>query len=135
MTAEPVEVRDVTRVDPTSGMSQAVRIGSHVHVSGQVAWSAPGQVAGIGDTRAQAQQAFANLADLLVRAGSGLADVVALRCFLTPDAVFDDYRDVKAALFPDAGPASTTVVVAALLDERLLVEIEAVAIARDGGPA
>ncbi len=112
-----------------------------MHVSGQVAWSSPGEVAGVADTRAQARQTFANLADTLERAGSELADVVALRCYLTPDAVFEDYAEVKAGLFPDAGPASTTVVVAALLDPRLLIEVEAVAIVAgspngaDGGAA
>lgn len=119
---------DVRRVDAAPGFSQAVRVGTTVFVSGQVAWGAPGEVIGIGDPYEQAKQVFSNLRDVLAKAGARLEDVVKLTCFLTDAAHFDGYARAKAELYPDAGPASTTVVVDALLDERLLLEVEAVAV-------
>lgn len=99
-----------------------------IFVAGQVAWGAPGEVVGIADAYAQAKQVFSNLRDVLARAGARLEDVVKLTCYLTDAAHFDSYAAVKAEVFPGAGPASTTVVVDALLDERLLLEVEAVAV-------
>jgi enamine deaminase RidA (YjgF/YER057c/UK114 family) len=109
-----------------SGMSQAVRAGDWVTVSGQVALKA-GKVVGVGDATAQARQCFTNIAASLEAAGSTLANVVSLRCFLTRKSAYDGYAEVKNALFADNPPASTTVIVTELLLPDLLMEIEAVA--------
>ena len=58
----------VQRFDPEgmkfSGMSQAVKAGGRIYVSGQVALK-DGEVVGLGDARAQAEQVFANLSIVL----------------------------------------------------------------------
>ena len=41
---------------------------------------------------------------------------------------YADYAEVRQNLFPDDGPASSTVFINGLVDERFLIEIEAVAI-------
>ena len=64
----------------------------------------------------------------LSEAGAGFPDVVRTRIYLT-DA--DDYEDVARAhgeVFSEIRPASTAVVVKALLDPRWRVEIEADAV-------
>lgn len=119
------------RVGATVGMSQATRRAGVVHVAGQVAWGDDGEVVGEGDARRQADQAFANLGRVLAEAGCGLADVVKLTCYLTDPADFAGYAAAKAEVFGAEAPASTTVVVAALLDPRLSIEVEAVAIPAD----
>jgi enamine deaminase RidA (YjgF/YER057c/UK114 family) len=121
------------RVGSTVGMSQATRRAGVVHVAGQVAWGADGEVVGEGDARRQADQVFANLGRVLAEAGCGLADVVKLTCYLTDPAHFAGYAAAKAEVFGTEAPASTTVVVAALLDPRLSIEVEAVAIPAGGG--
>lgn len=108
------------------GMSQAVRAGGWVTVSGQVALKS-GKVVGVGDAAAQARQAFANIAASLEAAGSAMSEVVSLRCFLTARSAYSGYAEVKNALFADNPPASTTVIVSELLLPDLLMEIEAVA--------
>ena len=118
----------IEHIDGHPGMSQATSFGEHVFVSGQVAWGADGEVVGEGDSRAQAEQVFVNLERVLGATGCSLADVVKLTCYLTDAAHFDGYAEVKARRYPDRGPASSTVVVAALLDSRLLLEVEAVAV-------
>ena len=120
----------IQRFDPPgmkfAGMSQAVRCGDWITVSGQVALK-DGKVVGVGDAAAQARQCFANIEASLTAAGATLADVVSLRCFLTAKSAYAGYGEVKNALFAGNPPASTTVIVSELLLPDLLMEIEATA--------
>ena len=128
----------VRRVGSSPVMSQAVSSGPFVFVSGQVALGPDGALVGAGDVRAQAEQCFHNIGELLSEFGGSLGDVTKITGYLTDVAFAPEYLAVRAALFAETGaPASTTVVVAGLLDPRFLVEVEAVAvIARaDGSPS
>lgn len=107
-------------------MSQAVRCGDWIIVSGQVALR-EGVVVGVGDAAAQARQCFANIEAALQAAGASLADVINLRCYLTDNAAYAGYGAVKKELFSALPPASTAVIVKALLLPDLLMEIEATA--------
>ena len=109
------------------GMAQAVRTGPFVHVSGQVALDADGEVVGEYDAAAQARQCFANLALALDAAGAGLTDVIKLTCYLTDKTAYPDYAAVKGELFGDRPPASTAVIVDELLIPGLVLEIDAIA--------
>lgn len=121
---------DISRFDPPGmkfpGMSQAVRAGGWVIVSGQVALQ-DGKVTGVGDAAAQARQCFANIAASLETAGSTMTEVIGLRCFLTAKSAYGGYAEVKNALFAENPPASTAVIVSELLLPDLLMEIEATA--------
>ncbi len=120
----------VERLNPPGmsfpGMSQAVRCGDWITVSGQVALK-DGKVVGVGDPAAQARQCFENIAAVLAEAGASLADVVSLRCYLVDKSAYQGYAEEKAMLFKDKSPASTTVIISALLITDLLMEIESVA--------
>lgn len=122
---------DIRRFDPPgmrfAGMSQAVRVGDWITVSGQVALK-DGEVVGIGDAAVQARQCFANIETVLAEAGASLGDVVSLRCFLVEKSAYEGYAEVKSMLFKDKSPASTTVIISALLMPALLMEVEAVAV-------
>jgi len=109
------------------GMSQAVRHGDLVHVSGQVALAPGGELVGEGDAAAQAGQALANLKAALAAAGAAVEDTIKVTCFLVDAADYPAYAAAKAELFGATDPASTCVVVKELLDPRLLLEVEAVA--------
>ena len=119
------------RFDPPgmgfAGMSQAVRCGEWIIVSGQVALK-DGQVVGAGDAAAQARQCFANIEAALAEAGASLSDIVSLRCYLTDKSAYEGYVDIKNVLFKDKSPASTTIIISALLIPALLMEVEAVAV-------
>jgi len=118
------------RFDPPgakfTGMSQAIRTGEFVTVSGQVALSG-GKVVGIGDPKAQARQCFENIAAALKEAGASLADVINLRCYLVGSDSYAGYGAVKNELFKDNPPCSTAVIISGLLLPDLLMEVEAVA--------
>ena len=62
------------------------------------------------------------------RAGAALADVVRTRIYLTDAADWEEVARAHGEVFAEIRPASTAVVVKALLDERWRVEIEADAV-------
>ena len=105
--------------------------GTTVYISGQVAFDAAGNVAGEGDHRRQAEQVFANLQIALAAAGASFEQVVKVTYFvvgLTRDVTLA-LREVRSGfLSAEHPPASTLIAVAGLVDPRLLIEVEAIAV-------
>ncbi|MFE3641437.1 RidA family protein [Streptomyces sp. NPDC059169] len=103
--------------------------GRLVAVSGQIALGEAGELVGEGDPAAQARQVFENLRRCLASAGAGFGDVVKLTYFLTDMSHLPAVREARdAALGSNRLPASSAVQVASLVDPRLVVEIEALAV-------
>lgn len=113
-------------LEPVVGYSRAVRAGDRIVVSG----TAPQWPDGSVDpgVEAQARRCFEIIAAALAEAGATLADVVRTRIFLVAVDDFAAVQRVHGELFASIRPACTAVVVAALLDDRWRVEIEAEAV-------
>ena len=107
-----------------AGYSRAVAAGDYVFVAGCTS-VAGGEVVHEGDADAQTTQAIANVAAALERLGAGLADVVRTRMFVTDISRWEEYGRAHGAAFGDVLPATSMVEVAALIDPRMLVEVEA----------
>jgi enamine deaminase RidA (YjgF/YER057c/UK114 family) len=66
----------------------------------------------------------------LARAGASIADVVLTRAYVTDISRSDEVGRAHGETFGDSPPVMTMVEVSALIDPRMLVEIEAVALVR-----
>ncbi len=102
--------------------------GRTVYVSGQVAMDAEGAVVGEGDAKAQTEKVLENVSVVLEEAGGSLDDIVKVTVFITDMGMYDEVHEVRRRYFGEPYPASSMVEVSALIDPRLLVEVEAVAV-------
>jgi len=87
-----------------------------------------GNMVGKGDAGIQSEQCFRNVEAALSAAGATFDDVTKITCFLVNGDDYPAYAEVRNKRFLDNGPASSTVIVNALVRPELLVEIEAIAV-------
>jgi enamine deaminase RidA (YjgF/YER057c/UK114 family) len=112
--------------EATIGFSRAVRVGDRVLVSGTAPVWPDGSCS--GDVAVQARRCLEIITSALAEAGAVASDVVRTRVYLTSAGDAAAVGIVHAEWFGAVGPAATMVVVAALLDPRWRVEVEAEAI-------
>jgi 2-iminobutanoate/2-iminopropanoate deaminase len=103
-------------------------------VSGTASVDERGETIHVGDFRAQCWRTYRNIATLLESAGMTWRDVVRTTCYLRDiERDYRDFNEVRTAFFGWLGldplPASTGIQ-ARLCRDDLLVEIEAIAVAR-----
>ena len=117
---------------PAKGYSNGVIAeGKQLFVGGQIGWNRQQQFE-TDDFVEQAEQAMRNIADVLAAANAEPKDIVRLTWYITDKKAYvagqrrlgEAYRRVFGRHFP----AMTLVQVAALLEDRALVEIEATAV-------
>ena len=106
--------------EPIIGFSRAVRIGNHIHVSGT------GPVgADDSDIADQTDQALTIIAKALKAAGSSIEHVYRTRMYLNHAEDWEAAGRIHGKFFSLTRPAATMVVVAALLNPKWRIEIEA----------
>jgi 2-iminobutanoate/2-iminopropanoate deaminase len=107
------------------------RVGDLVFLSGQAAIDEAGQLVGVGDFDAQADQVFANLDRVLRAAGSSIERVFKVTIYLTDMRNFAKIVELRKR-WGEPYPADTIVEVRSLALPALEIEIDVVALAGDG---
>jgi len=123
---EPQRISSGSPYEPTIGFSRAIRVGDRVLVSGTGPIWPDGSCP--DDPGTQARRCIEIIEQALIQAGAQLGDVVRTRMFLTSARDAGAVGAAHGERFGATRPAATMVVVAALLDDRWKVEIEAEAI-------
>lgn len=101
---------------------------------GQIGWNAQ-QEFETDDFIGQMRQTLANIADIVLAAGGQISDITRLTWYITDKKEYlarqreagQAYRDILGRHFP----AMAVVVVAGLIEDRALIEIEATAVLQD----
>jgi enamine deaminase RidA (YjgF/YER057c/UK114 family) len=112
--------------EPVVGYSRAVRAGDTIYVSGCTATVA-GEVVAVGDAYEQTRLALQGVSDALARLGAEVRHVVRTRIYVTDITRWQDVARAHGEVFGDIRPATSMVEVSALIDPKMLVEVEAVA--------
>lgn len=106
--------------------------GRVVALAGQIGWNPATAAFETDDFAGQTRQALANVAALLAEAGAGPRHLVRLTWYVTSRAAYVAARPAIGAAYRELlgahYPPMSVVVVAGLLEERALVEIEATAV-------
>jgi enamine deaminase RidA (YjgF/YER057c/UK114 family) len=107
------------------GYSRAIRVGNRIYVTGTTATDDQGNVVGEGDAYAQTVQVIRNIERALKQAGATLENVVRTRMFVTDIRRWEQYGRAHGEFFRTIKPCATMIEVSALIDSRMLIEIEA----------
>lgn len=110
------------------GFSRTVRAGPLVLIAGTTSVGPGGSI--IGDsTYTQTVEILGKIVHELQRVGLSTADVVQTRIYTTDISRGEDIGRAHGEVFGDHRPVMTMVEITALIDPRMLVEVEAIAYA------
>jgi len=112
-------------------IAQGYTLGNLIFTSGQAAIDSEGNIVGVDDFDAQAEQVFKNLSDVLQQGGSSLAQVMKVTIYLTDMTNFMKVVALRERFFSAPYPADTLIEVSSLALPELEIEIEAIALTQD----
>jgi enamine deaminase RidA (YjgF/YER057c/UK114 family) len=113
--------------EPVVGYSRVVKAGPIVEVAGCTAVDAEGNIVGGASVYAQARQALDNVVAALATVGAKPEDVTRTRMFITDISRWKELGRAHGEVFGNVRPVTAMYGISALLDPRMLVEIEATA--------
>jgi enamine deaminase RidA (YjgF/YER057c/UK114 family) len=108
-------------------LCMAVRANDTVYLRGQTAMDLDGNIIGVGDAAAQAENAMACAKVLLEEAGAGLQDVVKIVIYVTDRAYREPVYRVVGHWLKGVHPVSTGIIVQGLAKPEYLMEIDIIA--------
>jgi len=115
-----------TKWEKEFAYSRIVKYGNTIEVAGTTAVDEDGNVMG-ENAKEQAEYIFNKIDAYLKQVKAGLMDVVRTRMYITDPSFAEEVGKVHGEYFKHTRPAST-MVVAALINKNLLVEIEVTAV-------
>lgn len=108
-------------------LSMAVRAGNTVYLRGQTAMDLEGNIVGVGDPAAQAENAMRCAKILLEEAGARLEDICKIVIYITDRAYREPVYQVIGRWLKGVHPVSTGLIVSGLAKPEYLMEIDIIA--------
>ena len=109
------------------GYSRGVRIGSYIEISGTTAVDGATFV-GEGDVYLQTKFILQKIEKAEIQLGAYLQNVIRTRMYVTDISQWEAIAKAHSEVFDKIRPATSMVQVSKLIDDRMLIEIEATAI-------
>lgn len=110
------------------GYCRALRAGNHIYVTGTAPVGDAGAVYAPGDAYAQARRCLEIIQLALGNLGADMSAVVRTRMFVTDISRWQEFGRAHTEFFGEHPPATTMVEVNRLIEEGMLIEIEADAV-------
>jgi isochorismate pyruvate lyase len=110
------------------GYCRALKAGNHIFVTGTAPVAEGGGVFAPGDAYAQAKRCLEIVERALGDLGADLAAVVRTRMFVTDISLWEEFGRAHGEFFGEHPPATTMVEVRGLIEDGMLIEIEADAV-------
>jgi reactive intermediate/imine deaminase len=123
MAKQAIQTKDAPAAIGT--YSQAIRAGNTIYLSGQIPLDPKSMQLVTGDTRAEIERVFDNLAAVAAAAGASLDNAVRITVYLTDLKSVALVNEVMAEYFKEPYPARAAIGVAAL-PRGAAVEVDAV---------
>ena len=109
-----------------SPLSQAVKVGSNVYISGQVPVDSKTMLVVSDDFAVQARHVLESIKGIVEAAGGSMQSIIKTTVFLTDMGRFQAMNEIYKTYFPEEPPARTCIGVKEL-PRKSQIEIEAVA--------
>lgn len=109
-------------------LCQVVKAGNIVFLRGQVGSDLEGNVVGVGDPAAQADQAMKNVKQLLEEAGSELSHICKITVYITDRAYREPVYRAIGKWLKGVFPVSTGLIVQGLARPEWVMEIDVIAV-------
>jgi reactive intermediate/imine deaminase len=116
------------KLPPGLPFSLGVKKGNHVYVSGTTSFNESGEFVGEGDIYTQTIQTLQNVLAVVESAGGSIEDIAQINVFIKSASDFEAMNQAYKDFFGKVSFPSRTTIEANLVQERFLVEINAVAI-------
>ncbi len=116
-------------------LCQAVVAGDTVYLRGQVGTDFDGNLVGLGDPRAQAEQAMKNVKQLLEEAGSNVSHIVKTTTYVIDPRYREPVYQEIGKWLKGVFPVSTGLVITGLAQPEWLMEIDVIAVIPPGSVA
>ncbi len=112
-------------------LCMVVRAGNHIFMRGQTGFDLEGNMHGIGDPAAQAEQAMACVKQLLEEAGGKLEHICKVTIYITDRSYREPVYRVIGEWRKGVYPVSTGLIVSGLARPEMLMEIDVDAVILD----
>lgn len=119
-----MRVRDDSEWQAIAGYSRGARVGDFIAISGTTALDRNGRLVRDMATYEQTHQCLQRVIDAAVDLGASRQTIIRTRIYLVPDADPEEASRAHLELLGDVAPANTMIIVAGLIGEGLLVEVE-----------